>query len=248
MTKQPIPISRIVAANKLGRFNALWVWVKLKEAYKHKPFITLNYSDIQNTLGISHTTLRLRVKELAQLGMVNIEAGVLHLTGIDRLKSHDKEKCVLVPVESHKAKQILQFRKTIVHQNIKNQEKQIKLKSATVKNCSKAHGQLSKKQLRLIAKAGGVKKYAASLIDVTTLSNNKIGFLFKLSQQTGHRIQKALRGANLIQTKTRLKLIKDNSCKMDATYLNREGGGYIYNVINGRLYRRMSNAISVVVQ
>lgn len=251
--KQPIPLSVIDAANNSGQFATLRVWVLLKKIKGHNIICKLSYSELQAITGISHTCLRKHVIVMVSNGWATrTDAGHLHLTGINKLKRHDKETCIPVPVEETKQAQILQFRNVLLHRNIKSQEKRIKQKANIVNNCNRPHGKLSKAQLSAVNKAGGVKKFESSLQPVTTLTNKSIGSLYAkfngqpFSKSTGQRIQKALRTAKLITTKVRLELFKANATAFDALYLNnRCGGGYIFNLANGCVYRRLSNAIAV---
>jgi len=244
--KQYIPISVIVRANKNNEFDSLRVWIALKQLYTRQIIYNLNYADLSIKTGISHTTLRKHLKVILANGWASWSGKNLMLTGINKLKRHDYETCINVPVCKNKSEQILQLRKVILHRNIDNQKKQIKIKSQIVSNCNKAFGKISKAGMKKIHKAGSVKNFENSLQSETTLSNKSIGGLFGLSKHTGHRIQKKMREASLITTKTRLLFIKGNSSSFEANYLNADKGGYIYNRNNGQLFFRLSNAISIV--
>lgn len=247
MEHQPIPLSVIVNANQDQEFDTLRVWIQLKQLYKrHTILYNFTYSKAEQLTGISHTTLRKHIKVMIANGWATWSGNNLILTGINKLKKHKYETCVMVPVCKNKADQILHLRKVILHRNIKNQEKQIKRKSEILNYCGKATAKLSANQMKQIKKAGSVQKLENSYQSETTLSNKSIGKLFGLSKITGHRIQKKLRDAKLITTQTRLLFIKGNSTEYEQRYLNRENGGYIYNRSNGQLYFRLSNAISIV--
>lgn len=244
--KQPIPLSTIFAANESNSFATLRVWVVLKQLSRNTILFNLNYANLSKITGISHTSLRYHVSRMVEIGLAKHQHGHLLLTGINKLKKHDREVCVLVPVERSKAKQILQFQKALIHRNIKNQEKQIARKQQIVSNCNRPHGKVSKSALRLIAKSGGIKKLECKLQSVTTLANKTIGKMFSRSQNTGHRIQKNLREAGLIKTKARFELFKAIATPFEAAYLNSNfESGYIFNYSNGSVYRRLSNVISV---
>lgn len=246
MVKQYIPLSVIVKANQNNEFDSLRVWIALKQLYTRQIIYNLNYADLSIKTGISHTTLRKHLKVIIANGWASWSGRNLMLTGINKLKWHEKEKCINVPVCKNKSEQILQLRKVILHRNIDNQLKQIKIKSQIVNNCNKAFGKVSKSGMKKIHKAGSVKNFENSLQSETTLSNKSIGKLFGLSKHTGLRIQKKMREASLITTKTRLLFIKGGSSLFEANYLNSESGGYIYNRNNGQLFFRLSNAISIV--
>lgn len=240
--KQAIPLSLIRKANKADQFSTLRVWIALKSLYHNSVIYNFSYRKLESLTGISHASIHTHVKIMTENGWAKIEHGHLHLTGINKLKSHKKETCVLVPVEKNKAAQILQLRKVILHGNIINQQKAISKKSKIVNKCKQTFGKVSKSELKLIRKHGGIKKLERSLQNVTTLSNRSIGKLFGLSQLSGHRIQRKLREQNLIVTKTRLVLFKSNSTKFDYDYMNSEEGGYIRNT-NGKMFLRLSNEI-----
>mgnify|MGYP003441270793 CR=1 FL=1 len=244
--KQPIPLSTIKAANETNSFPTLRVWVVLKQLSRNTILFNLNYSNLSKITGISHTSLRWHIRRMVEMGLAKHQHRHLHLTGINKLKKHDRETCVLVPVERSKSKQILQFQKALIHRNIKNQEKQIKIKRGLVNHCNRPHGKVSKRDIRLLNKSGGVKKLANSIQSVTTLANKTIGKMFSRSQNTGHRIQKKLREAGLIKTKARFELFKAIATPFEAAYLNSNfESGYIFNYANGSVYRRLSNVISV---
>lgn len=238
--KQPIPISLLFSS--VNEFDTLRVWVCLKSLKQAS--IELDYKSLSNRFKISHTTLRKHVKRMCESGLGEIRGKKLHLTGINKLKKHENETCVLIPVEATKQKQILQFRKAILKRNIDNQLVQIKRKSNIVEQCNRPHAKLSKSEMRVIKKAGGVSELRKTMQTDTTLSNKSIGGLFGLSQVTGQRIQKSLRDANLIRTKVRLELIKKNCSLFEYNYV-RSSGGYIYNTANKNLYIRLSNAIEL---
>ena len=244
--KQPIPLSIINAANESNSFPTLRVWVVLKQLSRNTILFNLNYANLSKITGISHTSLRYHVSRMVAVGLAKHAHGHLLLTGINKLKKHENEKCVLVPVERSKSKQILQFQKALIHRNIKNQEKQIKIKQSIVNHCNRPHGKLSKRDIRLLNKSGGIKKLANAIQSVTTLANKTIGKMFIRSQNTGQRIQKALREAGLIKTKARFELFKAIATPFEAAYLNSNfESGYIFNYSNGSVYRRLSNVISV---
>lgn len=246
MQKQPIPLSIINAANETNSFPTLRVWVVLKQLSRNTILFNLNYANLSKITGISHTSLRYHVSRMVDSGLAKHQHGHLHLTGINKLKKHDRETCVLVPVERSKSKQILQFQKALIHRNIKNQEKQIKRKEGIVSNCNRPHGKVSKSALKLISKSGGIKKLQSSVQSVTTLANKTIGKMFSRSQNTGQRIQKKLRDAGLIKTKARFELFKAIATPFEAAYLNSNfESGHIYNYANGSVYRRLSNSISL---
>ena len=246
MPKQPIPLSTINAANEENSFPTLRVWVVLKQLSRNTILFNLNYANLSKITGISHTSLRWHIKRMVEMGLAKHQHGHLHLTGINKLKKHPAEVCVLVPVERSKSKQILQFQKALIHRNIKNQEKQIKIKQSIVNHCNRPHGKLSKRDIRLLNKSGGEKKLANAIQSVTTLANKTIGKMFSRSQNTGRRIQKSLREAGLIKTKARFELFKAIATPFEAAYLNSNfESGHIFNYANGSVYRRLSNVISV---
>lgn len=247
--KQPIPISMIVGANNvvgLCRFNTLRVWVKLKNLYRHHTAIyNLSYYKLQNQTGISHTSLRKHIKLMIQYGWANWNGNTLVLYGIERLKTHADETCVLVPIRETRNEQIQEFRKVIIHQNIVNQGKKIICKEQIVKKAKTEWGKLSKQQMKVIAKFGGLKQLSNSLIKQTTLSNRRIGQLLYRSPQTGKTTQKRLNNLNLIKSTPRYEIVKNNATVLEATMMNRDlGGGYSVNM--GRLMKQLSNAIVVV--
>lgn len=244
--KQPLPLSLIVKCNEENSFPTLRVWVVLKQLSRNTILFNLNYANLSKITGISHTSLRAHVRRIVEMGLAKHAHGHLHLTGINKLKKHENEKCVLVPVERSKSKQILQFQKALIHRNIKNQEKQIKIKQSIVNHCNRPHGKLSKRDIRLLNKSGGEKKLANAIQSVTTLANKTIGKMFSRSQNTGQRIQKKLREAGLIKTKARFELFKAIATPFEAAYLNSNfESGHIFNYANGSVYRRLSNVISV---
>ena len=252
-THQPIPLSLISKANDDSEFDTLRVWIALKQLYKRNTIIyQLNYNTLSNLTGISHTTLRKHIKVMIENRWVKLSNNNLTITGINKLKKHKNETCILVPVKKNKADQILQLRKVILHRNIKNQETQIKQKKEILQKCGRSSGQISKSEMRKVNRTGGISKLENSLQSVTTLSNKSIGELFtksnglQLSRISGHRIQKKLRQSKLIKTKTRLELIKTNSSIFECKVMNRDYKGYIFNPNTNNLYRRLSNSIALV--
>jgi hypothetical protein len=125
---QPIPLSLIQKANEKKHFSQLRTWVVLKQLYKrHTIIYNLNYEKLSQITGISHQTLRSHIAVMFENKWVKwTKNGHLILNSINRIKNRVGETCILVPVEKTKAKQILQFRKVLIHNNIKNQEWQLK--------------------------------------------------------------------------------------------------------------------------
>ena len=244
--KQPIPISLIVTMNESNSFGTLRIWVVLKQLHRNTILYNLNYATLSKITGISHTSLRWHIKRMVEMGLAKHQHGHLLLTGINKLKKHPGETCIQIPVHPGKAETILEFQKALIHRNIKNQEKQIKIKQSIVNHCNRPHGKLSKRDIRLLNKSGGEKKLANAIQSVTTLANKTIGKMFSRSQNTGQRIQKSLREAGLIKTKARFELFKAIATPFEAAYLNSNfESGYIFNYANGSVYRRLSNVISV---
>lgn len=177
----------------------------------------------------------------------------LILTGINKLKTHETETTVLVPVSNNRKTQIAFLRKTLLHRNIRNQEKQIAIKSNLLNKAKASNIQLSKKELKRLNKLGGIKKLEKDILPLTTLSNKSIGKLFGrtllngknfLSPTTGKRIQKQLRDLGLIKSKARLKLIQQID-PLQYLYETKWGclAKGIYNEKEQKLYRRLSNEI-----
>lgn len=239
-----VPHSIIQFATDRDVVNTLAIWLKLKGLYKNTVIYKFNYTKLSERIGRSHGSLRKHIKLMMEYGWVKItKEGHLHLTGINKLKKYEKEKCVLVKILDCVKEQRILLRYIIIHKNIKRQERILKRKSEIFKKATIEHSKLSKKDLKWVMKNGGLIEFEKTFQDYTTLSNNKIGKLFKKSKWTGHRIQKLLNKSNLIKSKIRLRFVKICTL-LEYNYLYR-GTKFIFNRTNGFLYERLSNSISI---
>lgn len=244
--KQPIPLRMILRAQESQKLSALWCWCLIKKLHRNTIIYNFSYQKLQIQTGVSHTTLRKRVKEMCEMGWATIKDGHLHLTGIEKLKTHKYETTISLPVHQNKGTQIAQFRLVIVRLNIGNQRKRIDEKIETVKNCNRQHGKLTKKQIKAIRGAGGIKKFEKSIINYTTLSNKSFGSLFGLKNSSGKSIQKKLNDLKLITSKKKFEIVKGNCTKLEFDY-NFRHLGYIYNITTKQVIRQLSNEVAIVV-
>ena len=240
--KQPIPITVLLRAQENQKLSALWCWCVLKRLYRHTAIYKPNYQKLQTQTGISHTTLRKRVKELTEMGWASWHNGNLTLTGINKLKKHKYETVISLPVHNNKGAQVAEFRGAIVILNLNNQKKVVAKKLEIVNNCDRPHGKVSKRYVKDIRKAGGLEEYRKSILTTTTLSNKSFGALFGLSKYTGQRIQKLLNGRGIIRSKKRFELIADNVTELEFNYVYRVLG-YIYNYKTKHVYKQLSNEV-----
>lgn len=189
---------------------------------------------------------------MVSLGWATWQGKDLIMTGLDRLKKHAGEDCVYVKIEKTKSLQIIEFRKILIINNLINQQRQLALKSETIKKCDRGI-KLNSEEYKVLKRAKSVSALKKSHIDCVTLSNKGIGRLFTkrrngavltLSKYGGGNLQKKFREAKIIKSKVRLKFIKDCSL-LEYNYLYR-GTMYVFNYSTNKLYQRLSNEISLV--
>jgi len=182
--------------------------------------------------GISHTSLRKYIPSMIKLGWCSVINGHLCFKGINKFK----QVKILIPICETKSLQVLEFRNAIIKNNIDKQIKQVKFKSELVKRAKGVNTKLTPKEIMYLRKNPNVEK----TINEPTLSNRRFGSLINRSKYTGQRLKQRLRQNELIKTKSRFKLIKNNCTVHEYNYLY-YGKGYILE--QGNLYQRQSDAI-----
>lgn len=180
---------------------------------------------------------------MERLGLVTHSGKDLLLTGIEKLKSKYKKKCVLVPICTNKRQQIAQLRHTIIRLNINNQKRQILIKKKLVSLKITGKGKITKRLYKKVKQGGGLANYVKSLNSKTTLSNRRFGAIFNLSYYSGRKIQKQQKDLLLIETKPIYKLVKLNAKPIEKLML---GGKYRYASNFGILIERTANEIHIV--
>ena len=167
----------------------------------------------------------------------------LVLTGIDKLKKHKWETVIPLPVHRCKKAQVAEFRGSIVILNINNQAKKVSKKLETVKNCGRAFGKVSRKEIKEVRKAGGLKEYEKAIDTCTNLSNKGFGKLFMLSKASGYRIQKRLNEYQIIKSQKRFVVVKEHCTLLEFDYVYRPLG-YIYNRSTKQVLKQLSNKVT----
>jgi len=218
-------------------------------------WFNFNYADLSKSTGISHTTLRKRIKALLQLGWLTIsEDNTLRLKGINKLKeSYDKSglqmtsPIIKTPVGKTKKEQILIFRSVLIGKNLNHQAKKVKRLNKIVEIARQSYGMLNKKQLLILTTAGGLKKLNDSIEQKTVLSNKVFGELVERSKATGARLQSDLRKAGFIQTNRRFKEIATNVSRLEYLYnYLPQGIGLLYSEANKTVVKRQANEVSLI--
>lgn len=214
---------------------------------KGRTFYNWTYKSLSAYTKLSHTLLRKRLPQLISLGWARVEGNNLIFLSTNELKSHPKETVIPIHTSRNKKQTILLLRNAMLRGNLKQQRKQHSKKSEIVKKITTGKS-LTKKEYLLIQKSGGVNSFVSQVKEnvATTLSNFKIGKLISRSQSTGKRLQKALRQANLICSKSRIKILATNVSKAEWQYSElSECLRNIYNTDRLVAYRRLSNEITV---
>lgn len=215
---------------------------------KGRYFYNWTYKALSAYTKLSHTSLRKYLPRLIELGWVRIEGNNLTFLSANELKKHSKETVIPIHITRNKKQAILQFRNAIIRGNATAQRKQNSKKDDLVKKVTTGQ-HLTKKEILSIKKSGGVERFISLTQEnsVVTLSNRKIGALVARSQSTGKRIQKALRDAKLIRSKTRVKILATNVSKLEWQYSPlSEGLTTLYNQERRVAYKRLSNEITVI--
>lgn len=246
MHKIPFPLSLL---QQTQLHNEIYVFLKIR-AIK-RVWYNFTYKDLSKATGISHTTLRARIKALIQMKWASVSSnGTLALTGVNKLKnSYTKSGlqktsvCIPVTIKSTKREQILILRSILVNHNLIQQEKAIHRKETIVNN-TQAERSLSSKQRRILKNAGSVQKLSDSM-QVINLSNAGFGSLIDRSMVTGQRLQRALNKANLIKSKTRLRQVATGISRLEWLYnYLPTSRGLIYNAKTKTVYQRQPNAVT----
>lgn len=248
--KLNIPFSLL---SRTDLHNELHVWAQIRR--KGRVFYNFTYADLSKLTGISHTTLRKRIKAIINLGWATIDkSGSLILKGINKLKnsytpSGLQRTSVCIPTRMAKTKkeQVLIFRSILLNHSLINQEKKVNNLNTIVNIAKQEYGKLNRKQLSILTKAGSIEKLAGSIDNKTSLSNRGIGNIMQRSTSTGKRIQRELRNNGLIKTVRRFKEIAVNVTRLEYLYNYMPSGvGLLYSAKDKAVIKRMPNEIQYI--
>lgn len=248
--KLNIPFSLL---SRTDLHNELYVWAQIRRI--GRVFYNFTYADLSKLTGISHTTLRKRIKAIISLGWASItENGTLALNGINKLKNsyttsglQRTSVCIPTRIAKTKKEQILIFRSILVNHNLIRQERRVAKLNKIVQNAEREHGKLSKKQLTILKQAGSIEKLAGSIDQKTSLSNRGIGAIMQRSASTGKRIQRELRNKGFIKTVRRFKEIAANVTRLEYLYNYMPSGvGLLYSAKDKSVIKRMPNEIQYI--
>lgn len=176
--------------------------MRLRAAYRNRIFFGFTIKKASEQTGISEATLHRHLKIMKREGWVREDRGNLLIVGVSKLDSKYREiykvsssvHVIKIPLFRDKLEQKIFFHKCIAEDNIRKQRYSIsKKRKILVKSQSDTH-RLTKQELKKIDKAGGVKRFAKTLgktlLERTTLSNNGISRLCKVSKRTASKRQK----------------------------------------------------------
>lgn len=244
MRKQNIPIALLFKFEMEDNLDTLRIWVAMKSRYKTGVYYNWTYRSVAKEVGVSPETVRKHLPLLIKEGMAEISGKNLRMVGIEKLKK-GKRTCIQIPIHKEKSKQIVEFRRAVVLNNLHKQRKAIDKKSNIVKIASQSNGRFSKSQLKYIQKSGGMDKLLKSIEKdnkCLTLSNKGFGKKVHRSQSTGYRLQRTLRKMGYLKSYSRWVVVKTNSSIYEYIELYRNGG-YVYNKDTREITRQLSNEI-----
>jgi predicted transcriptional regulator len=243
MRKQNVPIRLLFKFEIEDNLDTLRIWVAMKSRYKTGVFYNWTYRSVAKEVGVSPETIRKHLPLLIKEGMAEISGKNLRMVGIEKLKK-GKRTCILIPIHKDKSKQIVEFRRAVILNNLHKQDKAINKKSQLV-NIAKYNGRFSKSQLKFIQKSGGLEKMLKNIEkdnDCITLSNRGFGRKVHRSRTTGYRLQRKLREFGYIRSYSRRIVVKTNASIYEFVELY-ANGGYVYNKDTREITRQLSNEI-----
>lgn len=180
---------------------------------------------------------------MLSLGWAEITTdGHFKIKGVGKLKEK-KDAIIQVPILPTKKAQLLQFRYSIIKNNLTRQQDKITRKTNLVKKSRTPNQTVTKKEYKVITRAGGVNGFEKSILKRVTLSNKRFGSLLNRSQATGKTYQKRMKTARLIESKCfydALGVLPSN-CLAEA---RKAIECYYLIVDNGLLKKRSSNTIT----
>jgi hypothetical protein len=192
-----ISLKLIKKAKASHSWNTLCYYVWLRYHYQKPIFYNYSTRTIGAILNVSPTTASKHINIMIHLGWAKVQNSHLILLSnretVENSKNLNKKKdLVKVIMFRTKADQVTYLKNIEINNSIFQQQKKIKKKAEVVRKGSSTNAKLSNKQLRGIAKAGGIIELERRINNRTTLSNRKIGVIFGVSKRTASRYQVAM--------------------------------------------------------
>lgn len=227
--------------------RSLVVLIQIQQTSKrtHRGYTAIckdfTYEKLARRIGISQSCLRKHIKVLEKLSLVYMHKKNLCVKGL----RHFDEPLIPIKTNSSRAKILLQIRNTLIVQNIRSQEKQIKFKITSLKKAQTSFGKMTKKQLKFLRQNPNLS--LGQIIPVT-LSNKKFGSIIGASQSTGKRLQKQLNQEGLIKSTKRYEVLVKGATYFDYKNFLRvtsiKGVRYMPSI---GIIRQLSNEVAVAL-
>jgi hypothetical protein len=232
MLKQSVPLKIVKQANQEKSWDTLVYYMWLRSKYKKKIFYNYTSRSIAQHLGISHTQANYHIRKMIKLGWATTEKGNLFLL-------QNKKYIRIIPIQIYQTKreQVVALKNILINNNLFSQRKKIIKKTQIVSNAQKVRGKISKSDMKFIRKSGGVANLEKSITDRTTLSNKKIGQIFKQSKRQGSRLQVEMKNMGLLQCESHFTWVNGD-------YYNLKPNVFVYR---GYLVERGTNTLFPII-
>lgn len=235
-----LPRNLIKESINNGTLEALNTFCRLR--INKNPYCEYSIKTICNQLKLSSGTLYRHLYFMRTNGLISINKGFIYFVGATNLSIKFKSCLVPVYLSSDKKTQRDLLRYPLVVQNIKSQEKAIKIKENIINIEAKSF--ITLRELKYVRKMKELLINAKSLDKNTSISNDKFGEICNRSSSSGKRLQKSLNELGLIKSESQFKylgsMLKINSTIFNSLSLN---SGILLSK-KGYVYQKLPNKVS----
>ena len=235
-----LPRNLIKESVNNGTLEALNTFCRLR--INKTPYCEYSIKTLCKQLNLSSGTLYRHLSFMRSNGLISINKGFIYFVGATELSKKYKSCLVPVYLSSDKKTQRDLLRYPLVVQNIKSQEKAIKIKENIINIEAKSF--ITSTELKYVRKMKGILINAKSFDKNTSISNNKFGDICNRSSSSGKRLQKSLNELGLIKSESQFKYI-GNMLKINKTIFNSLslGSGILLSK-KGYAYQKLANRVS----
>lgn len=243
-----LPRNLIKESVENGTLEALNTFCRLR--INKTPYCEYSIKTFCKQLNLSSGTLYRHLSFMRSNGLISINNGFIYFVGATELNKKYKSCLVPVYLSSEKKQQRDLLRYPLVVQNIKSQQKAIRIKENIINIEAKSF--ITSTELKYVKKMKKLLINAKSFDKNTSISNYKFGDICNRSESSGKRLQKSLNELGFIKSESQFKYI-GNMLKINKTIFNSLSlGSSILLSKNGYTYQKLANRVSyfniVIVQ
>lgn len=240
-TRVNISKSLVEKAAKEDWLTTLYYYILIRKLYKTPHIYNYSFRKISRLTGVSTSVIAHHVKIILEKGLAHVHNGNLCFISqakVNKLISRGNA-IINLPFEKNRKRMILELRGVIIVGNLDNQKIHTITRFEIVKKCKSENALLSTKEKKILRKEGGSSQIEKNINGRITLSNKRIGNIFRRSQSTGKRIQRGLNHLGIIRSNEFIEILNDKFHPEMLRYKNR---GY-FRTKNNELAKQHSNTI-----